>query len=160
MTRQFKPLYKYALFSGIALGALVGSMHVKAQSPAVANPTFADVQSADERRYQAMYAGNLDGLSGMLADGLLYTHSSAITDNKAAYLASLRKGNVVYHSTRRDEVVMHQHDGTVVMAGHIVIDATIDGTRRLLNNRFTTTWVQDAGQWKLLAWASTALPKN
>lgn len=160
MRQRFNALSKRTLIGGIAFSALFGALQVQAQSPTETNPVFAAVQSSDERRYQAMYASNLDGLADMLADGLLYTHSSAVTDDKAAYLASLRKGNVIYHSTRRDALVMNQHGSTVVMAGHIVIDATIDGTRRLLNNRFTTTWVQDAGQWKLLAWASTAIPRN
>jgi ketosteroid isomerase-like protein len=157
-TRKFTfPRVRVACFVVLAL---VGTLRAQAQSAAPTTPTFVEVQSTDERRYQAMYARDFDRLADMLADGLLYTHSSAITDDKAAYIASLKKGNVIYHSTLRDEVLMHQHGDTVVMAGHIVIDATIDGTRRLLNNRFTTTWVLVAGEWKLLTWASTAIPKS
>lgn len=148
--------HKLALAASIA--GVLASLPTRAQNLAEAAPAAAQVRLADEKRYEAMYAGDIRALEGMLSDGLLYTHSSAVTDNKSTYLAALGKGNVVYHQAVRDAVVMHQHGDAMVMAGHVKIDATVDGERRLLNNRFTATWVRDGAHWKLLAWASTAIP--
>jgi Domain of unknown function (DUF4440) len=126
---------------------------------ALENPLFSEIIAADDARYKAMFSGDLPALATLLGDALLYTHSSANTDTKDQYIDSLRSGRVIYRSARRTDEMLSESGGVVVMAGNILIDATVDGVDRLLNNRFLTVWVQRDQQWKLLAWASTPMPK-
>ncbi|MCG5079087.1 nuclear transport factor 2 family protein [Paraburkholderia tagetis] len=120
---------------------------------------FSQILAADDARYCAMIANDLSALSSLLDAELLYTHSSAVTETKEEYLESLRSGRVVYHSATRSREILRASEGAVVMVGHVIIKATVDGIDRILDNRFTTVWVKKHQTWNLLAWASTPTPK-
>jgi len=116
------------------------------------------VLQADDARYRAMLDGDLATLAQLLAPGLSYTHSSAHREDREAYLASLASGRVRYLDALRDEVHVQIHGDTAVIEGHVLLHAMVDGVRRRLDNRFLSVWLREAGQWRLLAWASTPIP--
>lgn len=120
---------------------------------------FSQVLEADDARYRAMIENNLERLDALLDSELLYTHSSAVTDTKAQYIDSLRSGRITYRIAKRSNEIFRESGGVVLMAGHVLIEATVDGKDRLLDNRFMTTWVQKDQNWKLLSWASTPTSK-
>lgn len=64
------------------------------------------VMQADRARYQAMLDQDYDALEAFLGDALVYTHSDGRSDDKAAYLARLRAGKVVYLVATATEVVL------------------------------------------------------
>lgn len=115
--------------------------------------------AADDARYAAMVEGDLEALGRFLAEELLYTHSSGITDDKSQYLASLASGRVRYHHTHREDERIAVNGPWAAMSGLSIIDATVDGVAKHLRNRFTATWISKAGQWRLSTWASTPLPQ-
>lgn len=53
---------------------------------------FAELVDADNKRYEAMIAADTDALAGILADELLYTHSSGNTEAKEQNLETIRRG--------------------------------------------------------------------
>jgi ketosteroid isomerase-like protein len=120
----------------------------------------AEIQAAEDARYRAMTSNDLDALAGLLGDDLVYTHSSAVVDDKAAYLESLRSGKVKYLAAKRDGVRIRGYGDTAVVHGHAQIEAEIHGERRSLDNLFVNVWVKRAGGWRMVHWASTAIPKK
>jgi ketosteroid isomerase-like protein len=46
-----------------------------------------EIKILEDRRFQAMVDGDLDTLTNLLADDLIYTHSSGQSDTRAEYLA-------------------------------------------------------------------------
>ncbi|MFM0698251.1 nuclear transport factor 2 family protein [Paraburkholderia sediminicola] len=120
---------------------------------------FSQVLEADDARYRAMIENDLERLDALLDPELLYTHSSAVTDTKEQYIDSLRSGRVIYRTIKRLKEIFRESGGVVLMAGHVLIAATVDGKDRLLDNKFLTTWVQKDQNWKLLSWASTPTSK-
>lgn len=71
-----------------------------------------ELLKADNRRYETMIAGDTDALAELLADELLYTHSSGNTDTKEQYLETIRSGYVVYRSSRVATLSDNAHWGT------------------------------------------------
>lgn len=116
------------------------------------------ILSSDDARYRAMVENDRSTLSVLLDTELLYTHSSGVTETKDEYLESLRSGRVIYHSATRSREILRASGGAVVMVGHVIINATVDGNARILDNKFTTVWVRKNQSWNLLAWASTPTP--
>lgn len=122
--------------------------------------TFSQILAADDARYRAMILNDLSALSSLLDEGLLYTHSSAMTDTKDEYLDSLRAGHAVYHSATRSQEILRECGDAVVMVGNVIIKAALNGVERVLENKFTTVWVKRDQAWKLLVWTSTPFSKK
>ena len=115
----------------------------------------------EERRYAAMLAGP-DDLAPYLDDDVVYIHSSAVRESKAAYLESLRSGFLAYSALRPEYYVMQRigSDG-ILLSGRIGIDIQLAGKPVQLDNLFTAVWRKGGdGQWRLLSWQSTPIPKK
>src|SRR3712207_4406415 len=63
----------------------------------------AAVLQAEKQRFDLMIKKDLNGLRSALADDLLYTHSSGVTENKEEYLAGFQSGKSVYYDIRPEE---------------------------------------------------------
>jgi hypothetical protein len=48
----------------------------------------------------------------------------------------------------------------MLVAGRITIDILIDGQPKLLQSRFLNVWVEEAGEWRMIAWQSTPIPAS
>ncbi len=117
-----------------------------------------EILDADQRRCQALLENDLHALESLLHDELSYTHSSAVTDGKPAFLGNLRSGKVKYHALVRDRVRVRVFGAAATMNGRVTLEATRDGVRRKHDNLFLSVWVKTRGSWQMAAWASTAIP--
>jgi hypothetical protein len=120
-----------------------------------------DVQTvldAEDRRYQAMLAGDLAALEEMFADELSYAHSSGVRDTKDEYLGKLRSGYYVYktadHPVERVEIL----GDAAIVVGRMTSDLLVDGTPKTIDNLALAVWTRASGDWKFLAYAPTGLP--
>ncbi|MES2945400.1 MAG: nuclear transport factor 2 family protein, partial [Pseudomonadota bacterium] len=62
----------------------------------MANPDEQSLLAAEEARRQAMLAGDTARLQHLLADTLMYTHSTGVKDDKQTWLQQLSSGALVY----------------------------------------------------------------
>jgi ketosteroid isomerase-like protein len=120
--------------------------------------SVAEVLAADEARYAAMIARDFDALDRLLADDLLYTHSTAATDTKAEYLAALRSGKYRYKAARCEGVTVRIHGTTAIVNGRGFLEIEADGVPKSLANAFVNVWVRTPAGWRMTAWQSTPLP--
>jgi ketosteroid isomerase-like protein len=119
----------------------------------------AEIRKLEDRRYQAMIDGDFAALETLLGDHLVYTHSTSQSDTRAEYLALCRKGVFKYRKFERPVEHMQVYgDTTVVVTGHIRIDAVIDGKPRQLNSRYTNVWIKGPKGWQMVVWQSTPIP--
>src|SRR5829696_289959 len=93
----------------------------------------AEVLAAEDRRYEALLGPDLPTLERLLHDRLSYAHSSGVRDTKAEYLAKIENG--YYDYSRSD----HPVESLDVLA--------------------LAVWTKETGEWQLLAYASTPLPR-
>jgi len=120
----------------------------------------AAVLAAEDRRYDALLGPDLGALERLFHDRLSYAHSSGVRDTKAEYLAKIGNGYYDYaridHPVERIDVV----GDTVVVVGRMTADLEVQGTPKTLDNLALAVWTKDAGDWQLLAYASTPLPRG
>lgn len=119
----------------------------------------AEVLAADDARYAAMIAQDFAALDRLLADDLLYTHSTAVTDSKPEYLAALRGGKYRYKAARREGTSVRIHGTIAIVNGRSFLEVDVDGVPRSLANAFVNVWVRTPAGWQMTAWQSTPLPK-
>ena len=108
-----------------------------------------------------MIDSDFDTLEKLLGDHLVYTHSTAQSDNRAEYIALCKKGVFKYLKIERPIENMQVYgDNTVVVTGQIKIDAVIDGKPKLLNSRYTDVWIKGPKGWQMVVWQSTPIPAH
>ena len=118
----------------------------------------AAVLAADERRYRAMAAADLEALDELCADELSYAHSNGARDTKAEYFEKVRTGYYDYHRidhpVERVEVV----GDTAIVVGRMIADLDSGGVRKTIDNLALAVWTRVDGSWRLLAYAPTRPP--
>lgn len=113
---------------------------------------------ADDERCRAMLANDLEALAGVIADDVVYTHSSAVVDNKEQYLDALREGRTRYLALRRQSAHVRLYGQVAVMHGHVIMRIEVQGRQKDLDNLFQSVWTERDGRWLLASWASTVIP--
>ena len=56
------------------------------------------MKELDAKRFAAQTKNDFDALGSLLADDLVYTHSSAVVDGKTSFIDSMRTGKTKYES--------------------------------------------------------------
>lgn len=113
----------------------------------------------EERRRQALVAGDLPALRGLLADDLVYVHSTGASDRKDSYLAKLSAGRLKYLSLELSELQVQSLQLAVVVSGRMAATVLRDGQQKSVASLFMTVWGCDRdGVWRLHAHQGTPLP--
>jgi ketosteroid isomerase-like protein len=111
----------------------------------------------DRKRMDAMCRGDAAALEDLLADDLVYTHSSARLDTKRSLIDGMTNGAAAYQSMDTSDVKAVDCGDTVVLTGRADIRVVARGNPLTLNVRFTDVWARRGGQWQMVAWQSTKL---
>jgi len=113
----------------------------------------------DAKRMEAMAKQDIATLTAVLADDLIYAHSSARLDTKQSLLANMQSGATVYNSVEPSEVKAQDLGDAVVLTGIARIRVTSNGKPNAFGVRFTDVYAKRGGQWQMVAWQSTRLPE-
>ena len=154
-------MLKMLAATGVAL-LLVGSTTTAGTAglmAAQADAATADaVRAADVARFKAQTTNDFAALGRLLADDLVYTHSSAAVDDKASFIESMRSGRVKYESVEPRDVQVRVYGTTAVVTGAGRFRVTAQGQALDNQLRYTDVWVLRDGRWQMVAWQSTRLP--
>jgi ketosteroid isomerase-like protein len=111
----------------------------------------------DAKRMQATVQKDIATLAAVLADDLIYTHSSARLDTKASLLGAIESGATVYSECTPSEVKAQDCGDAVVLTGVARISVTSNDVPQSFTVRFTDVYANRNGQWQMVAWQSTRL---
>jgi len=113
----------------------------------------------DKKRMDAMCQQDVPTLHVLLADDLVYTHSSARLDTKQSLIGAMASGTTVYTAIEPSDVKAQDLGNAVVLTGSARIRVTSNGNPSSFGVRFTDVYVNNGGQWQMVAWQSTRLPE-
>lgn len=116
------------------------------------------VIALDKRRMTAMAQKDMATLQALIADDLVYTHSSARLDTKQSLLGAMESGATVYAAVEPSEVKAQDYGAAVILTGRAQIGVNSGGKAMSFAVRFTDVWVDKGGAWQMTAWQSTRLP--
>jgi len=114
-----------------------------------------EVIELDRKRMTAMAEKDAAILNSLLADDLVYTHSSARLDTKQSLIGAMESGATVYTSVVPSEVKAQDLGSAVVLTGVAAISVNSNGTPNSFRVRFTDVYANRGGQWQMVAWQST-----
>ena len=111
----------------------------------------------DKKRMTAMAQKDVATLNALLADDLVYTHSSARLDTKQSLIGNMESGATVYTSVEPSDVKAQDLGDCVVLTGSCRIGVMSGGRRNTFSVRFTDVYANKGGRWQMVAWQSTRL---
>jgi ketosteroid isomerase-like protein len=111
----------------------------------------------DRQRMTAMAAKDIAALNRLLADDLIYTHSSARLDTKKSLIGAMESGSTVYTAIEPSDVVAQDLGDAVVLTGVAAISVNSGGNPNSFRVRFTDVYANKGGQWQMVTWQSTRL---
>jgi ketosteroid isomerase-like protein len=116
-----------------------------------------EVASLETRRFRAMTEADVPTLERLLSDDLVYTHASGWRQNKAEFLASLRSGELIYHSFTSESFKARVYGDTVLVTGRASGKVKSKGQELNVELYYLEAYVKQDGRWRLAAWESTRL---
>jgi hypothetical protein len=112
----------------------------------------------DRQRMTAMAQKDIAKLNELIADDLVYTHSSARLDTKQSLIGAMEAGKTVYTAVVPSDVKAQDLGDAVVLTGSARISVNSGGNTMNFGVRFTDVWVNKGGKWQMAAWQSTRTP--
>ena len=115
---------------------------------------------ADKLRRAAMISADIDKISTLVTDDLVYTHSSGKLDDKKSLLEAIGSGSLDYEKIEPRNTVIRAKGGTVVVTGIVSITVKAPDGLKSFDARFTSVHMRSKdGNWQLMAWQTTRLPE-
>jgi len=113
-----------------------------------------EILAMEDRRIAAMTSGDVAALDEILADDLIYTHTTARLDTKASFIDAIKTGRSNYKAMERTDVKVRDLGDTAVVTGH----ASIHVGDNHFNARYLDVYAKRNGSWQMIAWQSTRVP--
>jgi ketosteroid isomerase-like protein len=115
----------------------------------------ADVLAAVAAWKQAALAGDAKALGSLYHDGLAYTHSNGMTQNKAVAIAAETAPNGVYKGIEMRDVEVHVYGDTAILEYKLDLTHFAGDTAHLHE---MMVWLKSPQGWRMLARHATKLP--
>jgi hypothetical protein len=113
---------------------------------------------AENMRFEAMTRSDVAALSDLLADGLVYVHSSSVAQTKAELLKDIRDGKSAYRSIEVQDQKAETYGDVGVING-VARFTTAGGAREArFRLRYTDVYLWREGHWRMVAWHCTRMP--
>lgn len=108
---------------------------------------------------EAVLKKDFNAVEKMLADDLVYAHSTGIVDTKTSYLAKLRSGKQLYRTMDQQNVSVRLHGGAAIT--HSWMHVTGVNQSGEFNDKVMMIhlWVKKGGRWLLAGHQTTRVDK-
>ena len=104
--------------------------------------TAEEALAAEDARYAAQMGDDFGAMQKLFGDDLVYIHSSAVVDNKASYIDSMKSGTVKYRVMRRSDVTVRTYGCVAIISGLGNFDVTVKGQDMAVEIRFHSIWAK------------------
>jgi len=118
-----------------------------------------EIRAAEAELYRAMIARDFSALRRILADGVVYVHSTGVAETKAEYLAGVDRRLYDYETIASRNVRIVVDRDTAFMTG--ICDMKVGAFDRppaMTHLLFVLVWARQAGEWRLEYRQATRIP--
>lgn len=121
--------------------------------------TTSQVLAKEKRRGEALLGSDIDTLSALLSDRLVFAHANAVYEDKASLLKKMGSGTIVYKTLDVSEQKVIDLGDTALLISRLTADVTVGGQPRAIDNWTLSVWTREDGDWRLIAYQPTGIPK-
>lgn len=154
-------LSRRAISRLLAAGLVVASLGLPAAAAEPArglSKQEAGLVDADSARFHAMVARDIPALDRLLADELVYVHSSSTRQSKNEHLDDIRAGKATYARIEPREQVPFLYGNTGIVQGVAAFTTGAAPSQVDSVLRYTSVYVRRQGRWQLVAFACSRVP--
>ena len=127
-----------------------------------AGQVFADaageIQKLEQERFTAYVKGDVAALERIFADDLVYVHSNGVSDPKSAVLQGFASGELKISRFDPEDIQVRQVGDVMVATGLVHVDLVNKGTSAKFDLRYSTIYVNQGGQWRLVHVQNARVP--
>ncbi|HCY15051.1 MAG TPA: DUF4440 domain-containing protein [Curvibacter sp.] len=109
----------------------------------------------EQRRRDAMLAGDAAALRELISGQVIYVHSSATRDTRDSYLKKISTGALRYLHLVLSDMQVQMVEGAALVTGRMQATVSRDGKEIPVRSAFLTVWVPEHGVWRLRAHQGT-----
>ena len=125
---------------------------------AMAAPSVDDeVRAAESAWTTAIKAKDAHALESLLADTLIYAHSTGIVDSKKDYIAKVTSGRQLYLGADHNSMTIRSYGDTVIVHANMHVWGTNQAGKFDDVVMAMHTWVKRSGKWQLVAHQTTKI---
>ena len=132
---------------------LAVSLLLAMAAPSVDN----EVRAAESAWTTAIKAKDAHALESLLADTLIYAHSTGIVDSKKDYIAKVTSGRQLYLGADHNSMTIRSYGDTVIVHANMHVWGTNQAGKFDDVVMAMHTWVKRSGKWQLVAHQTTKI---
>lgn len=144
-----------ALVFSVLLGAAMPRMASSAETSKPLSKAESGLVAADTARYQAMVSRDVKALNLLLADELVYIHSSSTRQSKSEHLGDIERMGP-YRRIDAKEQVPYVYGDTGLIQGVAMFTTAAEVPFTL---RYTSVYVKRQRRWQMVAFSCSRIPE-
>lgn len=118
-----------------------------------------ELVAAQRARFDATVSGDVAALERLIADDLIYLHSTGRVDTKRSFIDSLAARGLPYRAFGVEEQQVRMlGDAGIISAVILLTQRGADGEHSH-RSRCSTVWARRDGRWQQVFWQATRLPE-
>ncbi len=121
--------------------------------------TTSQVLAKEKQRCEALLGSDIDALSALLSDRLVFAHANATYEDKASLLKKMGSGTIVYKKLDVSEQKVVDLGETALLISRLTADVMVGGQPRAIDNWTLSVWTREGEDWRLIAYQPTGIPK-
>ena len=110
-----------------------------------------EVKAAENEWLTGITKNDFRKLDQVLADDLMYLHSTGVMDSKASYVKSLQSGKQKYVAGKINDLKIRVYGQTAVINGDANFDFVTDGKPGKAHLKYTHVFVKGGKGWQLVS---------
>lgn len=122
-----------------------------------ANGAEAAIDAAEKSWASAITHNDFATLEKVLAEELIYTHSSGRTDTKREYIDSMKTGRVKYESLTYESSSVKVLGQTALLSAKATVKLVSGGKPQELKLSFLHVYMNQKGSWRMVGHQSARL---
>lgn len=125
----------------------------------MSDSTTGQILAREAQRCAALLAADAEALAGLLSERLVFAHATAAYEDKSSLLQKMASGNIAYNTLEVTEQRVIDLGDTALLLSRLTAAVTVGGQPRAIDNRALSVWAREGGEWRLVAYQPTAIPK-
>lgn len=117
-----------------------------------------DVLETQQKRFRAMVEADRAALEALLADDLVYIHTTGVIDTKSSLIDSVVSGAIDYTRLVPTDTTLRFAGNAAIITGSADLGVIAGGKTHEASIRFTEVYVDAGDGWRLVSWQSTRVP--
>jgi hypothetical protein len=118
-------------------------------------PTQSDLMQCDRERHLALLKADTAALDALLADDLIYLHSTAVTDDKQVFLDGLKTGKTRYLTIDYQPIEYRLGREFGLISAKVDMQLLIAGVEKAVRALIISTWRFENDRWRMMTWQAT-----